>query len=95
MGSRAVYVETGAGGPVNLERIQQPAQYILSGDTNYRFESSDADPDNYTQDTLFTNTPPTHNGQVNVLFSDLHVKAYKNFNAGEMTYSFDLPGVPF
>jgi prepilin-type N-terminal cleavage/methylation domain-containing protein/prepilin-type processing-associated H-X9-DG protein len=95
MGSRAVYVETTNDGPVNLGRIQQPSQYILSGDTNYRFQPTDADPDDYSQDTLFSTPSPTHNGQVNILFSDMHVKAYRNFDAGEMTYSFDLPGVPF
>jgi prepilin-type processing-associated H-X9-DG protein len=95
MGCRAVYVETTNDGPVDLQRIQQPAQYILSGDNNFQFETIDADPDDYTQDTLFSYPSPTHNGQVNILFADQHVKAYKNFNAGEMTYSFDLPGVPF
>ena len=95
MGSRAVYVETLADGPVDLRRIQQPSQYILSGDNNYQFETYDADPDNYTHDTLFSFPSPAHSGQVNVLFADQHVKAYKNFNAGEMTYSFDFPGISF
>ena len=98
MGSHAVYVETLADGPVNLRRVQQPSQYILSGDTNYRFQPDDADPDNYNQDTLFSpllSPSPAHGGQVNVLFGDLHVKAHKKFDAGEMTYSYDLPGVSF
>ncbi len=95
MGARAVYVETMADGPVNLRRIQHPSQYILSGDTNYRFEPTDADPDNYSQDTLFSTNSPVHNQHVNVLFGDLHVKAYQKFDPGEMTYSFDLPSVPF
>lgn len=95
MGCRAVYVETSADGPVNLQRIQEPSQYILSGDNNFQFETNDADPDNYSQDTLFSSPSPAHNGEVNVLFADQHVKAYKSFMAGEMTYSFELPGVPF
>jgi prepilin-type N-terminal cleavage/methylation domain-containing protein/prepilin-type processing-associated H-X9-DG protein len=95
MGSHAVYVETAADGPVNLRRIQQPSQYILSGDTNIRFLPDDADPDNYNQDTLFTVPSPTHNERLNVLFGDLHVKAYKQFDPADMTYSFDLPGFSY
>jgi prepilin-type N-terminal cleavage/methylation domain-containing protein/prepilin-type processing-associated H-X9-DG protein len=95
MGSRAVYVETTNDGSVDLQAIQLPSQYILSGDNNYQFEAIDADPDDYTQDTLFQNPSPTHNGQVNVLFGDMHVKPYKQFTPAEMTYSFDQPGVSF
>ena len=95
MGARAVYVETAMGNPVNLRRIQYPSQYILSGDTNYRFEPDDADPDNYTQDTSFDTNSPVHNGRVNVLFADLHVKAYQKFDTNEMTYGFDRLGVGF
>jgi prepilin-type N-terminal cleavage/methylation domain-containing protein/prepilin-type processing-associated H-X9-DG protein len=95
MGARAVYEETGNDGPVDRQLIQQPSQYILSGDNNFQFETIDADPDDYSQDTLFSSAPPAHNGQVNVLFDDLHVKAYKNFDPAEMTYSFNLPGIAF
>jgi len=95
MGARAVYVDTAALGSVNLRLIQQSSEYVLSGDTNYRFMPGDADPDNYSQDTLFTNAVQVHNQRLNVLFADLHVRAYQKFNPGEMTYSFDLPGVPF
>jgi prepilin-type N-terminal cleavage/methylation domain-containing protein/prepilin-type processing-associated H-X9-DG protein len=95
MGAREVYVETMTEGPVNLRRIQHPSEYILSGDTNYKFDPNDADPDNYSQDTLFSTNSPTHNQRVNVLFGDLHVKSYQKFDPGEMTYSFDLPSVAF
>jgi len=95
MGARAVYVETVAEGPVNLRRIEHPSQYILSGDTNFRFGPIDADPDNYTQDTLFLTNSPVHGQRVNVLFGDMHVKSYQKFDPGEMTYSFDLPSVSF
>jgi len=95
MGARAVYVETMADGPVNLRRIQHPSEYILSGDTNYRFQPTDADPDNYSQDTLFSASSPAHNQRVNILFGDLHVKSYQKFDPNEMTYSFDLPSVSF
>jgi prepilin-type N-terminal cleavage/methylation domain-containing protein/prepilin-type processing-associated H-X9-DG protein len=95
MGSRVAYVETGAHAPVNLRRILLPTEYILSGDCNYIFLPGDADPDNYSQDTLFQTPPPVHNERVNVLFADLHVRAYKKFETNEMTYAYELPGVSF
>jgi prepilin-type N-terminal cleavage/methylation domain-containing protein/prepilin-type processing-associated H-X9-DG protein len=95
MGSRAVFLANGNGGSLSLRQIQQPSQYLLSGDTNYRFDPTDADPDNYTQDTLFTTNSPVHNARVNILFGDSHVKAFQKFTPAEMTYSMDLPGVPF
>ena len=95
MGARAVFVQTTNNGPVDLHLIQLPSQYILSGDANYQFDLTDADPDNYSQDTLFTNALTAHAEQVNVLFSDLHVKTYKKFSPGDMTYSYDQPGVSF
>jgi prepilin-type N-terminal cleavage/methylation domain-containing protein/prepilin-type processing-associated H-X9-DG protein len=95
MGSRAVWVDDNATGSVNLRDIQFPVQYILSGDCNYLFQITDADPDNYTQDTLFGTQPTVHNRQLNVLFADLHVKSYPSFQTNEMTYSLDAPGVGF
>lgn len=95
MGSRAVYVETMTANPLKLSRIQYAAQYLLSGDTNYKFLPDDADPDNYSQDTLFGTNSPVHNGRVNVLFADLHVKAYQKFDTNEMTYAFDRLGGTF
>jgi prepilin-type N-terminal cleavage/methylation domain-containing protein/prepilin-type processing-associated H-X9-DG protein len=95
MGSRAVYLANGTFGSLNLRQIQQTSQYIVSGDVNYLFDPTDADPDNYTQDTLFLTNSPAHNGRVNILFGDFHVKAFQKFTPGEMTYSLDLPGVPF
>jgi prepilin-type N-terminal cleavage/methylation domain-containing protein/prepilin-type processing-associated H-X9-DG protein len=95
MGSHAVYVDTHAPGPVELRRIQQPTQYILSGDSNYPFLPDDYDPDNYNLDALFSLPTPVHNERVNVLFADLHVKSYRKFETNEMTYSYDLPGIPF
>lgn len=95
MGNRAVFVRTGARGAVRLGRINYPSQYILSGDCNYPFYADDADPDNYSQDTLFAWTSPAHNGSVNVLLADGHVNNYRKFNAGELTFAFDRPGVAF
>jgi prepilin-type N-terminal cleavage/methylation domain-containing protein/prepilin-type processing-associated H-X9-DG protein len=95
MGSRAVYLQTGARGSVNLRRVQFPSQYILSGDTNWPFDNDDADPDNYTQDTLFTVPSPVHGGKLNILFADFHVKSHRKFDPADMTFALDRQGVAF
>jgi prepilin-type N-terminal cleavage/methylation domain-containing protein/prepilin-type processing-associated H-X9-DG protein len=95
LGNRAVYVLTGLPGAIKLGSITLASQYILSGDTNWPFEQSDADPDNYSQDTLFSFVSPAHLGKVNILFADGHVKNYRKFESGDMTYSPTKPGVGF
>ena len=97
MGARAAFIEAGfKPASVSLRSLQYPTQYILSGDANYRFEAWDANPVNSTVDTLFdaAHSPaPIHGERVNILFGDFHVKSYRKFNPGEMTFSFYLPGV--
>jgi prepilin-type N-terminal cleavage/methylation domain-containing protein/prepilin-type processing-associated H-X9-DG protein len=94
MGSRAAYINTGTNASVLLKQIMLPTQYILSGDCNFAFEQNDADPDNYSQDTLFANLPPKgHNGWMNVLFADLHVRGYNKFNSNDMTFSYSQASV--
>src|SRR4051812_43776946 len=44
MGARAAYLAAGVGDSVNLRRVSLPSSYILSGDCNYAFDPSDADP---------------------------------------------------
>jgi prepilin-type processing-associated H-X9-DG protein len=95
LGDRVVYLETAAPGDLPLKRVQFPSQYILSGDSNWPFSQTDADPDNYSQDTLFARPITVHNRRVNVLFADAHVKPYVRFLSGEMTYAYDQSGVPF
>lgn len=95
LGNRAVFVKTFAPGALKLSSIRPTSQYILSGDSNWAFDATDADPDNYSQDTLFSFTSPAHSGSVNILFADGHVKNHRRFDAGEMTYSLELPGVAF
>lgn len=96
MGSRQVFINTGTDGSVAGKSILLPAQYILSGDNNYDFGPIDADPDNYSQDTLFAHLPPPgHRGWLNVLFADQHVRNYNKFNTNEMTFSYSVPGVPW
>ncbi|MEO6035726.1 MAG: type II secretion system protein [Verrucomicrobiota bacterium] len=97
LGSRAAYVEAGNNrAAVSLKRIQYPSMFILSGDANNPiFPVDDADPDNYTQYTLFEKSAPAHNHRVNILFGDYHVKTYGKFNSNEMTYSYSQPGIDF
>lgn len=99
MGARAPFIYAGwkpAG--VSLSAISLTTQYILSGDANYPFAAWDADPVNYTNNTLFSpkyTPPPVHLGRLNVLFADFHVSAYRRFTPSEMTYSYTVPGVDF
>jgi prepilin-type processing-associated H-X9-DG protein len=73
-----------------------PSKYVLSGDNNYDFGPVDADPDNYTQDTLFTISPILgHRGWLNVLFADQHVRNYNKFSTNDLTFSYSQPGVPW
>ena len=96
MGARAAFIESGfRPAPVRLTLVQLPSAYILSGDANFPFDQSDADPDNYNADTLFGRSSPVHNQRVNVLFGDFHVLGYRRFISGEMTYSYTTPGVEY
>jgi prepilin-type N-terminal cleavage/methylation domain-containing protein/prepilin-type processing-associated H-X9-DG protein len=95
LGNRAIFVQTGVPGTLKLGSIRMASQYILSGDANWAFDRTDADPDNYSQDTLFAFASPAHLGTVNILFADGHVKNYKKFLPGEMTFSLGKPGVGF
>jgi prepilin-type processing-associated H-X9-DG protein len=94
MGSRAAFIEAG-GQPasLSLRRILLPSQYILSGDSNFPFFAEEADPDNYTQDTLFDLVPVGHNRRVNILFGDSHAETAKIFVPQTMTFSFSEAGV--
>lgn len=88
MGSRSAFIEAGAQpAPLSLHHLALPSQYILSGDCNFPFQANDADPDNYTADTLFGLVPLGHDHQVNVLFADSHVTKAKRFEADSMTFS--------
>jgi prepilin-type N-terminal cleavage/methylation domain-containing protein/prepilin-type processing-associated H-X9-DG protein len=96
LGSRAAYIDAGlADAPVSMKKILVPGQYILSGDCNWDFTATDADPDNYTQDTLFWNPSPTHNHKVNVLFADTHAGISSHFSSNEMTFSYTQPGIEY
>jgi len=49
------------------------------------FDPTDADPDNYSQDTLLPFKSPVHSHRVNILFADMHVRSHASFDASEMT----------
>ena len=99
MGSRAAYITAGeVAASVSLKSVGLPSQYILSGDCNYPFETTDADPDNYSQDTLFDPAylpSVAHNGSMNIFFGDGHVANYRNFSTNDMTFSYDERGIPW
>lgn len=100
LGSRAAFLMTGGQAPFNRRGLAHPSEYILSGDTAVTWvPATDSDKDNYSVDCLFTgpgveeNIRQHHSQRVNVLFADGHVKAYTQFLATEMTYSFGQAGV--
>lgn len=96
LGARAAYIDaTNNGAPVSLKKVYVPGEYILSGDVNWGFDVTDADPDNYTQDTLFWNPSPAHNHKVNVLFADTHAGTYSRFDSNQMTFSYTEPGIDY
>ncbi len=78
---------------VILRSINSPSAYVLSGDCNYPADPTNADLNNDDVDTLFGLPSPIHNNRVNVLFADWHVKNYKKFNPGEMTFAITNSGV--
>ena len=94
MGARAPYVAAGTFASVSFRDILLPSEYVLSGDCNFPFETIDADPDDYSNDTLFGTLPSQgHGGWLNILFADGHVKNYSNFNTNEITFSYNQPGI--
>ena len=94
MGARGAFVAAGLQrASVDFRQIQFPSAYVLSGDCNFPFDDTDADPDNYSQDTLFGFKSPAHDQRVNILFGDLHVKGYQKFVPEEITFAYDKGGV--
>jgi prepilin-type N-terminal cleavage/methylation domain-containing protein/prepilin-type processing-associated H-X9-DG protein len=99
-GVRAAYVAAGdQRAAVNGRQILFPAAYVLSGDTidtGQYFLVADDDKDDYSQNCVggaVNGTPvvewQAHDKGQNILFADGHVKWYKGYNAGEMTFRYD------
>ena len=98
MGARAPYVIAGTAASVAFKDVLLPSAYVLSGDCNYPFIVDDADPDNYSQDTLFDplySPSRVHNRTLNVLFADGHARNYRAFSTNDMTFSYREPGIPW
>lgn len=105
IGSRAAYVEAMEGGgegefgPVFLNRIQRPASYILAGEVGpafaHRFENTDADRDNYTQEPAFGPSGGDGETVVMLLFADGRVEGHTRFDQERMTTRYDGPGLPW
>jgi prepilin-type N-terminal cleavage/methylation domain-containing protein len=99
-GVRAAYVAAGSQtGAANARQIRFPAAYVLAGDTidsAQYFLPDDADKDDYSQNCVGgeTNGTPSvewkaHNNGQDILFADSHVKWYKGYHPGEMTFRYD------
>jgi prepilin-type processing-associated H-X9-DG protein len=98
VGPFAIAGDPSNGVSVSLSSLNTSSFYVLSGDCNYASDPTNADLNNNYADTLFTPTnlpPPIHVHRVNILFADWHVKSYKNFKAGEITFSLVNPGYPY
>jgi prepilin-type N-terminal cleavage/methylation domain-containing protein/prepilin-type processing-associated H-X9-DG protein len=100
-GCRAAYIDAGKFAAVKSTRLSFPAMYVLSGDTidnAQYFDRDDCDKDDYSQDCVGGELDVPADRQVewqahtkgqNLLFADGHVKWYKGYNAGEMTFRYD------
>jgi len=66
---------------------------VLSGDCNFPAFPGNADLNDNDTNVLFGLPSPTHNNRVNILFEDWHVKQYKKFNPGEVTFSMSNPSI--
>ena len=96
-GARAAFIFLNQEGPVDTKLIVFPAAQVLSGDTIWTTGvETDADKDDYTQNCVggATNGNPAegwqvHGGGQNILFTDSHVKWYRAYTPGEMTFRYD------
>ncbi len=101
LGTRAAYAATGFSkrASVNRKRIRYPSAFVLAGDTapggTSPFYIYCCDKDDYSQNCVGgpDNGSPwrgwrVHNGGQNILFADGHVKWYKDYVAGEMTFRY-------
>jgi prepilin-type N-terminal cleavage/methylation domain-containing protein/prepilin-type processing-associated H-X9-DG protein len=103
-GCNAAYIDAGnVYAPVNGAKIMYPSAYVLSGDTAgtvdgpILFDPLNADKDDFTQNCVGGAADPSmteywqvHSKGQNILFADGHSKWYKFFNAGDMTFGYDV-----
>jgi hypothetical protein len=90
LGVRAAFVATGGQAAVRRGRIRFPSQFVLAGETNYKFSEPDFDKDDYTQNCLDANSGTLFtDGTQAILFADGHVTRAKVYDAATMTFRYD------
>ncbi len=99
LGTRVAFIEASGFASVDTKRIRYPSAFVLAGDTttggSYEFPVDDCDKEDYTQNCVGgpdNGTPwaewRVHSGGQNILFADGHVKWYKGYKSGEMTFRY-------
>jgi prepilin-type N-terminal cleavage/methylation domain-containing protein/prepilin-type processing-associated H-X9-DG protein len=98
--ARAAYIAAGnQAAPVNMRQIDYVTSFVAIGDTFSSgangFSATDADKDNYSQNTVggaANGTPfvkwKRHNEGQNLLFADGHVKRFTAYAPGQMTFRY-------
>jgi len=95
LGTRAAYAATGftKRASVRRSRIKYPSAFVLAGDT-LGF-GNECDKDDYSHNCVGGSDNGTpwvewrmHYGGQNILFADGHVKWYKEYKPGEMTFRY-------
>ncbi|HEY3760274.1 MAG TPA: prepilin-type N-terminal cleavage/methylation domain-containing protein [Verrucomicrobiae bacterium] len=102
-GCNAAYIDAGQYAAVKETRIMFPSDFVLSGDTAgtvdgpILFDPLNADKDDFTQNCVGGAADPSiteywqvHSKGQNILFADGHSKWYKQFNAGDMTFGYNV-----
>lgn len=101
LGTRAAYIAANYNrAPVNRARIEYPSAFVLGGDTALGGESEflpeNCDKDDYTPNCVGgpTNGRPwvewrVHNEGQNILFADGHVKWFKGYDPGQITFRYN------
>ena len=91
MGCHAPYAQAHGFAALHLVNIQNPATYILAGDSTFTsFHADDADKDDFTQSPAFsTNPAPFHGGRVNLVYVDGHSETATKLDRTRMSNMYD------
>lgn len=91
LGSRAAFIAAGGVfAATNRSRIRFPSQFVLAGETNYRFGEPDYDKDDYTQNCIDAGAGTFFSdGTQAILFADGHVSRTKAYEPATMTFRYD------
>ncbi len=99
LSTRAAFIAAGFNrAATDRRRIRFTSKFVLAGDNNYDFQVTDADKDDYTQQTMFwgeddRHWTPQHSGGLNILFGDNHVKRFTAFDDQAMTFRYNTMSV--